>query len=428
METSKKRIITTLTLSKDLVEKLKEHYGAQNNSQTITNALADFLLLPDSEQILDDTALAQVLTIAQELNIKKFSIRIPSALFTVVKRLSGEQTVSETVNRMLARVLYKPLNSTNPQCTSRLLYVMGNKWDVKMQNSIRHIAETADTKWETSVETCVGGLGIFSNINFAPNQIINDNNWDIANFIKVIKDFPRELIAGARALDVNKKTFIAQKSITPSPSKHADIDAAVRFLYLNLTSVWGHCDCFNKTSTAEKYIHLLNNVYPLHRKLQGVEIFDQDLFEILKKFRKRQNVLFIVDPPYIDTSGYEERVARNVPSYGKMFGLEQHRRLSICLRNIKQKEKKDFIYFCRVSATRHKDKETKQLKNTPQELAKQDRNLQLKIGKLFFGRGFYYIDVNTSPDGTVERIITSFDFKGATKYGANDGTEEGEVL
>ena len=416
--------VKTLNIPKALIDQIKKLHELpkENLSESIRRGLDDFLLLPFEEQVVNDKALETLLTVKKELTCQKISVKFPDDLLAVIEKLAGAETLSITVTRILALILCRPLETDNTECTERLLYVMGNKWNSEMQKAIKQIAETADTKWENLVETCVGGLGIFSNVEFAQKkQVINDNDWNKANLLKVIRDFPRELIVRVRALEVNKRTFDILKYCKVTPSKSPNIAAAARFLYLNLNSVMGECECFDKDSTNKKFFKRLGQVYPLHLRLQNVEIHDKDIFDVLKKFRKTAKTLFIIDPPYLGTSGYEKRIVRNEPSYGKTFGLEQHRKLATILRNIKQKEGNDFIYFCRVTVTRHKDKDTNEYKNTPEELAKMDRNLQREIGRLYFGRGFYYMDVNTSSDGTTERIITSFYFDGATPYGCERG-------
>lgn len=406
--------VKSLKIPTVIIEKLITFYNLpkENRSEVIRRGLADFLRLPFEEQAVNDDALEKLLTVDEELECQKISVRFPDDLLAVLEKLAEEENFSETITYMLSLILYHPLEAVDTGCAERLPYVMGNKWNPEMQKAIKRIAETADTAWDNSIETCAGGLGIFSNIMFAQNQILNDNDWNKANLLKVIKDYPRKLIIGARALEVNKRTFDMLKDCKVTPSKSPNIAAAVRFLYMNLNAVLGQCEYLAKDATTEKYWKRLGQVYPLHLQLQNVEIQDMDIFNILKKYRKTDKTVFLIDPPYLDTSGYEKRIVRNEPQYGLKFGLEQHQKLARILRNIKQKDGNDFIYFCRVTATRHKDKDKKQCKNTPEELAKMDRELQREIGKLYFGHGFYYMDVSTQGDETTERIITSFNFDG----------------
>lgn len=412
----------SLKLPKALVEKMMEFYQLtkDNRSKAIRNGLADFLLMPLDEQVVDKNALEKLLTVEEELTCISISVRMPDELLDVVEKLAGGQNLSETITWMLSRVLYRSLEMVNTECTERLLYVLGNKWNSEMQKAIAHIKETAKAEWKVTVETCAGALAIFTNHEFAQDKILNDNDWNKSNLLKVIRDYPRELIVRSRALEVNADTFDILKDCSVTPQKSADVAAAVRFLYLNLNSHMGECDSFDKNASKEKFYKRLEQVHPLHLKLQNVEIHDKDIFDILKKYRKKDEAdrtLFIIDPPYLGTSGYEKRLVSKEPSYGLKFGLEQHQKLAKLLHNIKKKDGNDFIYFCRITATRSKDQKTKENKQTAEELAKMDRDLELEIGRLYFGHGYYYLDVNTLSDGTVERIITSFDFDGAIEYG-----------
>ncbi len=373
---------TTITLPKELIKKLRKRYphlkGKKKRSTLIRTALCDFLLMPYSEQELidDEEAIVQVLTFSQERDCSKISIRIPDDLYTILIRLAKGKTISKTITYMLARILYLPLENAEYE-EKRLIYVLGNKWDKHMQTALKGILKTNNARWEwdTSIETCAGGLGIFTCHNFASAKIINDNDWNKANLLKAIRDNLHELIMKARVLEVNEETFNKLKSISDSTEessltsgKAVDIDAAVRYLYLNINSFQGNCKSF-KCVQNKTYYKRLDGIYPLHQKLQGVKIYDMDIFQIIKRFRKTSNNIFIVDPPYLNTKGYEDRTARTKPDYGMSFGLEQHKELARLLHScIEGKHKNDFIYFCRITATREKTKEKKTFKDDPKEL------------------------------------------------------------
>lgn len=417
----KKNIVTSLTLPKALVEKLKKHPDVANNSQAINRALEDYFLLPEKNQKLSDETLIKVFdSIEEEKLTYKFRVRIPTGLYATLKEMTENRYISETATQILAHILYMRLAEvTSTPSDSRLINVMGNKWDKNMQTAIRNINETRDTSWKHSVETCMGGLGIFANFDFAPDKFINDNDWNKANLYKVIQKEPEKLIKKAYYLEVTKETFDKLKNNSPSPSASINIDAAARFLYLNLNSVRGQGDSFRKNATTENYLQHLAVIRPLHKKLNDVTIMDKDIFTVLKKYRSMKNTLFIIDPPYLETCGYEKRITHNTPTYGKGFGLEQHKELAKLLLNIKKNNGNDFIYFCRITVTRHKDQKTKKIKQTPEELTSPDNILERKIDSLYWGKGFYYIDVKPANlnDGTIERIITSFYFEGAKEYG-----------
>ena len=81
----------------------------------------------------------------------------------------------------------------------------------------------------------------------------------------------------------------------------------------------------------------------------------------------------------------------------------------------KEGKNNDFIYFCRITATRKKDQKTKEITNRA-NLPAEDRHMEGMIDDLYWGYGFYYIDIPYGTDGTIERIITSFKFNKAKEY------------
>lgn len=144
-------------------------------------------------------------------------------------------------------------------------------------------------------------------------------------------------------------------------------------------------------------------------RLANVSILENDLFHIIKKYMYDQDTLFIVDPIYLDTNVYTQRTIRTATKHGANFGWKEHQQLAKVL----QKISGDFIYFCRITATRHRNQQGN-LTDDTETLARADIEMRGRIDDLYWGHGFYFFDV--SLDVGVERIITSFPFEGATPY------------
>lgn len=412
---------TTLTQPSGLIQECQTRFPNQNRSEAIREALKNFLALPAEQRTLNkeetENILAERLSPNEELTLARLSIRFSDAMLKIIEKLAKDNklTLNETVTGMLVRVLYQPPTAVS-SLICKFLTIHGNKWNKKMIAAVQNILNTAAKTWKTSVETCAGGLGLFSNFDFAPQKILNDNNWEIANLLKVIKDTPHELLLRLHALVADVTTFNKLKNMSVKCTKKPNIDAAVRFLFLNLTSCRGLCESWDAKRSLH-YAQKLEAIYPLHIRLQKTEILDLDILQVLGIYKNNRNTLFIVDPPYLDTKGYETRMMRKVPKYGKSFGIEEHRKLAARLLRIKENEGNDFIYFCRVTATRHVTTKGKERKNTPEEIAQMDQWLERKIDRMYWGKGLFYIDIQTHSDGTTERIITSFNFQGATPYG-----------
>lgn len=408
-----KKTPVSLRLSTVLVEKCKIVYNTESPSDAIRNALADFLLLPLKEQEISDFALHQVIQNAQERkHVQSYSTRIPQLLFDIILSFSENASVSDVVTMILSRVLYLASQSTpNNPSNGSLLYVLGNKRNEKMQEAIKNIKETAqNVSWDTSVEPCAGGLGIFSNIKFANNEILNDADWLKVNLYRAVQENPRELIIRARVLSVTQATFNKQAKILKNTklSKKINYEAAAAYLYLNKNSYQNKGERFDYTASADRYHKTLSAIAPLHQRLTRCTessdtkpvLLNMDIFKVIEKYRKQKNVLFIVDPPYLDADVYNIN--------GKEFGKDEHKHLAKLLRLVKQNNGNNFIYFCRITAPhRYQKQENADVFNIHMEGC---------IDDLYCGCGFYKIDV-VLDENTTERIITSFKFDGAKPYG-----------
>ena len=379
---------TSLRLPKKLVEEVCKFYNISEQSTAVRRGITDYFLLPPSEQRINRTSLYEKVTIEERRTTTKISIRLPESLRATLKALSPSDTLSDIIAMILATVLCHPLSSVN---------------------------DTANHRWTVSIEPCVGALGIHANFEVADTEIINDDDWNKVNLYRIIQSSPQKLALTLLSLDVSEEQFNALKKEKPALTSKADIKAAARYLYLNICSYRHMGDTFSNKMSSTSYYRRLSAIYPLHLRLSGVTIGEKDIFKVIQKYRKERNALFIVDPNYLEANVYQDRVIRHPESYKKKFGFEEHKRLAKLLRQIKQNDGNDFIYFCRITAPRTKGKQCHAI-STPEDLLIADRNLHETINDFYYGYGFYYVDVPLSDDIT-ERIITSFPFDRATAYG-----------
>lgn len=409
-----KTVSTTLKLPIALVTKCQATYNTANTSEAIFNALTDFLLLPFKKQEINDFALHQIVPdIEDRRNVRSFSIRIPEMMLQIIKGLSDSRSNSSTVSQMVSQALYMKSQPTDAMMPNELLYVLGNKRNPKMQAAIKNIQKTAKkVSWETSVETCAGGLGIYANFKFAEDEILNDADWRKVNLYKAIQENPRELIMRARVLNVDKATFDKQRETlkTVKASTKVNYEAAASYLYLNLNSYRGTGITLDNAASDARYCKALSAIMPLHQRLstasdkKATMLYNLDIFRIIERYRKQTDVLFIIDPPYLNADVYNKKENE--------FGQKEHERLANLLRLVKQHNKNDFLYFCRITAPR-------KYQNEP-NAAEYNNHMKCCIDDLYYGHGFYYTDVVLN-DTTTERIITSFDFDGAIPYGCERG-------
>lgn len=407
---------TTLKISSALVEAICKRYGIRNVSKAVSYGLTDFFLLPKKKVKLNSFALHQLLSIDERKQKRNVSIRLPKVLYDKTLELSYASTMSETAEILLAIILYYPLENVEfPKENLHLLRILGSKFNKKMDNAIANIFKTAGRTWDTSVETCSGALGIHCNHCVAHQEIINDDDWQKINLYKAVQANHRELLLQALSLDASPTVFSALKEQSPvQPSNAINYVEAAKFLYLNATTCRNSGSSFLDTMTNTLWHKRLQNIYSLHKRLQTTVILETDLFKVINKYRKSSNTLFIIDPPYLDANVYKDRLVRNETEHGKEFGWREHLKLAKLLQLISEKDGNDFIYFCRITATRKKNKKN-QIIISEEELEANDRHMNGMVDDLYYGHDFYYIDVGLN-QGVIERIITSFPFEGATLY------------
>lgn len=419
----KKNYQTTMKLPKVLIGDLCGVYETQNISQAVFQGLADFLLLPSAEQILDGFALHQLYDIEARRDCRKVSIRIPKSMRSILESLSTGTDICITAAQMLARTLYLPLEKADfTQSRKKLINIMGSKYDKRMRDAISQIFETAGRRWKLSVETCAGALGIHSNFEVASREIINDDDTEKINLYRAVKEHPRDLVIEAAALDTSPDTFQRLKKQDFSASaKKVNVEDAASFLFLNQTTYRNEGSTFLTGMNSARWKKRLEAIYPMHQRLKHTEICEMDLFKIIGKYRKENSVIFIVDPPYLDTNVYISRNIRQEAEHGADFGWAEHKKLAKLLRMVKENNHNDFIYFCRITATRRKNKQN-EIISSDEELESSDKHMKGRIDDLYFGHGFYFLDVELDK-GTIERIITTFPFEDALPYGASNESE-----
>lgn len=361
-------------------------------------------------------------------NISNIINHILAATLYLLKNMNENKNTDKTTHEITNKTSDEITDEiTNKNPYKPLLHILGSKWDARMYGAIDNIFETSNIDWETSVETCAGALGIHMNHCHAKSQVINDDDWNKINLYRTIQESPEELILKMISIHLNKDTFKDLKEEADKEknqpkdsevkvSSKIDINAAARYLYLNIVSFRHMGNTFLNTIKEENYRETLSRIYSFHEKLKDTVIHEKDIFKVINKYRKNPNTLFIVDPNYLDANAYLDRIIKKPENYGATFGLDEHKKLAKLLCSIKKNSGNDFIYFCRITVTRKKDKKNKVISD-PEELKILDRDLKEKINDLFykFKQHLYYFDVELD-NGTIEGIITSFPFKDATPY------------
>lgn len=408
------KLIKTLQLPVKLVELAKQHFKTPNASEAICSCI-EFAMMNCLLALLDESlAIYHLLNVKERRTLKNYSVRIEDYAMDALKSVTTKSLNDAVVTAMVLTL--SPTKHVIPPQSLKLINILGSKWDGRMQSAIEHVV--SNRSWKNSYETCVGALGIHANFNLAEKELINDDDIEKINLYNCIQQYAFEFKAKALRFECTKEAFDELKKIDYSEKAIPNVDRAVRFFILNFCSARNSGNTYDSKSRQTLY-NRLEVIASLSTRLEGVHITNMDIFDVLRKHKRETNTLFIVDPIYLDTNVYKNRTLGTETEHGKEFGWMEHQRLAKELRSIKG----DFIYFCRITASRRKNQQN-ELIDSPETIQRKDIEMLGRIDDLYWGYGFYYVDVPLN-DGTIERIITSFDFEGSTPYGSE---VESEVL
>lgn len=193
------------------------------------------------------------------------------------------------------------------------------------------------------IEPFAGGASIFFFKELAPDlNWLNDIDEELINTLKVIRDYPNELIEllKRRKDDRLPKQLVKSTPIgEPIPALKElhhffkydykpknELERAFRWFYLNRTSYsgimntqnmyWGYGDKYSMTPK-----NWPRNILKTSEKLQGVRLSSLDFEEVVNN--APDNALLFIDPPYFN--------ADQDKFYEHFFTREDHYRLERCL-------------------------------------------------------------------------------------------------
>lgn len=334
-----------------------------------------FLRIPDS---------------AERLDIHPISVRIPDTLYADLKETATQHkiTIQEAVTLIMIDLL------TQDSLPRHVLRIPGSKRDKRMLDAI---TEALDKRhYDTSIEPCGGALEIHLNLDVADTEIVCDIDPDKIDLYKVLQAHHKTFVKRALALQIDSATFNMMKESEPTNN----IDKAVRFFYLNLNSARNTGETFDGI-TLRTYWNAIAATYALHARLQNTQIHKRDIFKTLSNRNLPDGrTLLLVDPPYLKTKAYRQNLTSN-----------DHSSLATRLLNLCRKGTFDLVYFCRITDGHDKtDPEQQALK------LRNDIIMKGRIDDLYYNHGLFFKDIPLD-HGIIERIITSFYFKGSTPYG-----------
>lgn len=175
-------------------------------------------------------------------------------------------------------------------------------------------------------EPFLGGGSVFFAKKKAQINILNDLEYELVNFYKVIQnEHDRKRLIEKLSVEIASKERHEQiKAFIPQD----DFERAYKTYYLNRTSycgiinapAWGYAE--GKSSPPKNWGKFLNDAA---KKLSGTSIFSNDFSEIISMPKTGEKVLMYLDPPYYHA---DQKRAYTQPFEGK-----DHIRLAEQLKN-----------------------------------------------------------------------------------------------
>ena len=395
----------TLHLPTKLVDLAEQHFATNNASQAIRSCIEFSIMNCLSELQTDSNDIYHLLNLRERRDKKYYSVRIEDYAAEALTSITNKSISDAVITAMVLTLSFTEHPTTTKSL--KLINILGSKWDERMQSAIGDVV--SGKSWGKTYETCVGALGIHANFVLSDNELINDDDIEKINLYQCIQQYAFEFKAKTLLFDCTEAGFNSLKKCDYSNTPIPNVDRAVRFFIMNYFSTRNSGSTYINKRKKTLYAHL-DVISPLSERLQNVKITNMDIFDVLHKHKREPNVLFIVDPIYLDANVYRSRTLGTVTEHGKEFRWEEHQRLAEVLRSIKG----DFIYFCRITASRHKI-QCNELLDAFETLRRRDIEMHGRIDDLYCDYHLYYMDIPLD-NGTIERIITSFDFDGSTPY------------
>lgn len=390
----------TFQLSQALLDQMEAFcrdrigFQPQNASETILYALLAHSGRKINVQKTQERHTLLIPDPAERLTVLTHSVRIPDALYADLQKTATKLNVN--VQEMPALIMVDLINQNDPP--RHALRLPGSKRDERMLEAIRRVL--GNRRYAASVEPCGGALEIHLNFKVADTEIVCDTDPDKINLYRVLQAHHKAFVTRALSCKIDSATFNMIKESKPTNN----IDKAVRFFYLNLTSARNGKKTF-KGMTPRTYWNAIAATYALHARLQNTQIHKRDIFYTLSgKNLPDGRTLLLVDPPYLGTKAYSQNLSHS-----------KHRKLATRLQNLCRKGTLDLVYFCRVTDGHDKTEAAQQAKKELNDVI-----MKGLVDNLYFDHGLFFIDIPLD-HGIIERIITSFHFDGALPYGLERG-------
>jgi DNA adenine methylase len=189
-------------------------------------------------------------------------------------------------------------------------------------------------KHKVYVEPFGGAAHVIASKEPAANEVYNDIDGNVVNFLLVLREKPAELTQACETLPYSRELYERwrREKMPTDP-----FERAVRFFYLNRSGIakgngpgcmntgWRH-SVNPRQNPARSYQSACQRMQAFANRMKHVMIERLDFRKIIEKY-DTEDTLFYVDPPYIGRERY----------YAGGFTESDHRELALMLNAIKGK-------------------------------------------------------------------------------------------
>ncbi|KHE73169.1 DNA adenine methylase [Halobacillus sp. BBL2006] len=184
-----------------------------------------------------------------------------------------------------------------------------------------------------------GAAHVIANKPPITNEVYNDIDGDVVNFLLVARNQPKQLKEACESLPYSRALYEKWKRESPPGD---DFEKAVRFFYLNRSGIakgnaeaafssstgWRHS---REHNTARTYQSACKAIEGFANRMKTVMIDNRDFREVVRVYDS-PTTLFYVDPPYVDREKYYALTDQD-----KGEPLKLHKDLATLMNNIQGK-------------------------------------------------------------------------------------------
>lgn len=320
------------------------------------------------------------------------------------------------------------ISSINPS-TPKVCYQHGNKNNPNIKTEITKILKQIPDDIQTVVEPFMGMCGLTLNVleTLSDRKLdyhVNDKDNNLFNLYNCIYKNTNKLLLSCERL-VNRlktgaDTFITVKNRHLNNNNY-NYDAAADYMYLDAVSVRHDKQTLKKDYKSTKkqievFYKYIVNIRAMHNYLIKTKISHKDALEMLKKFKNIEKILYLLDPPYLESQGYSSKT-NGVDE----FTYDNYEKfISLCKNNISSDS--IFLLFCRFTSTRSlkkgEDIKDIKIKELNGYFEADDRILRGFYNRKFgvetndSKHKFFYKEIPFDSKGTIEVIISNYQFDG----------------